>query len=65
MLALEDKNPFTLDSKEPNFEVVDFLNGEKRYSSLETTFPENVEDFREQFEKYARARWETYKKMAD
>ena len=65
MLALEGKNPFTLDSKEPNFEVIDFLNGEKRYSSLETTFPENVENFREQFEKYARARWETYKKMAD
>ncbi len=64
-LEAEDKNPFTLDSKEPNFEVVDFLNGEKRYSSLEMTFPENVKGFREEFVKYAKARWEIYKKMAD
>ena len=65
MLALDGKNPLTLDSKEPNFEVIDFLKGEKRYSSLETTFPENVEGFRKGFEKYARARWETYKKLAE
>ncbi len=65
MLALDGKNPFTLDSKEPNFEVIDFLNSEKRYSSLETTFPENVKDLREGFLKFAKARWETYKKMTD
>ncbi len=65
MLALEGKNPLILDSKEPNFEVIDFLKGEKRYSSLETTFPENVEGFRKGFEKYARTRWEIYKKLAE
>jgi pyruvate-ferredoxin/flavodoxin oxidoreductase len=65
MLALEGKNPFTLDSKEPNFEVIDFLNGEKRYSSLETTFPDNVDALRKGFLKFAKDRWETYKKMAD
>jgi pyruvate-ferredoxin/flavodoxin oxidoreductase len=65
MLALEGKNPLTLDSKEPNFEVIDFLNGERRYSSLETTFPENVPALREGFLKFAKARWETYKKLAD
>ncbi|MCF7832716.1 MAG: pyruvate:ferredoxin (flavodoxin) oxidoreductase [Candidatus Marinimicrobia bacterium] len=65
MLALEEKNPFILDSKEPNFEVIDFLNGEKRYSSLETTFPENVPAFRDEFVKYAKNRWNIYKKMAE
>jgi len=65
MLALEGNNPFILDSKEPNFEVIDFLNGEKRYSSLETTFPENVSAMREGFLKFAKARWETYKKLAE
>ena len=65
MLALEGKNPFTLDSKEPNFEVIDFLNGERRYSSLETTFPGNVEALRQGFLKFAKDRWETYKKLAD
>ena len=65
MLALEEKNPFILDSKEPNFEVIDFLKGEKRYSSLETTFPENVEGFRTEFLKYTKARWKTYKKLAE
>ncbi len=61
----EGKNPLILDSKEPNFEVIDFLNGEKRYSSLERTFPENVEKFREDFLKYTKARWKTYKKLAE
>ena len=65
MLALDGKKPFILDSKEPNFEVIDFLKGEKRYSSLETTFPENVEKFREDFLKFTKARWETYKKLAE
>ncbi len=65
LLALEGKNPFTLDSKEPNFEVIDFMNSERRYSSLETTFPDQVPALREGFLKFAKNRWETYKKMAD
>ncbi|MBW6457672.1 MAG: pyruvate:ferredoxin (flavodoxin) oxidoreductase [FCB group bacterium] len=65
MLAEEGKNPMVLDSKEPDFKVIDFLRSEKRYSSLETIFPENVDKFREDFEKYARSRWETYKKLAE
>ena len=61
----EDKNPLTLDSKEPKLDVVDFLKNEKRYSALETTFPENVDDFRERFAEYVKERWEAYKKMAE
>ena len=35
MLELEGKNPFTLDSKEPDWsKFQDFLKGEVRYTSL-------------------------------
>jgi len=59
------KNPLQLDSKEPTIPVVDFLKGEKRYSSLERTFPEKVDNYREEFEKYAKERYLKYKKMAE
>ncbi|MFA6619143.1 MAG: pyruvate:ferredoxin (flavodoxin) oxidoreductase [Candidatus Neomarinimicrobiota bacterium] len=65
MLALEGKNPMILDSKEPNFEVVDFLNSERRYSSLENTFPDKVAALRDGFVKFAKNRWEIYKKLAE
>jgi pyruvate-ferredoxin/flavodoxin oxidoreductase len=65
LLSDEGKNPLLLDSKEPNFEIVEFLQSEKRYTSLETIFPENVEQFRSEFVKYAKSRWEIYRKMAE
>ena len=40
MLALEKKNPFMLDSKEPSSSFIDFLEGENRYASLDQTKPE-------------------------
>ncbi|MCK4695140.1 MAG: pyruvate:ferredoxin (flavodoxin) oxidoreductase, partial [Candidatus Cloacimonetes bacterium] len=64
-LKKEGKNPFILDSKEPKIPVVDFLKGETRYTSLERTFPENVDNFRKEFDKYARERYEFYKSMAE
>lgn len=65
LLKNEGKNPFTLDSKEPNFEIEAFLKGEKRYTMLETTFPENVEGYRKALLEFVKDRWETYKKMAE
>lgn len=63
---LEGKNPFVLESKEPNFELVhQIAKNEKRYSSLERTFPENVPAFREGLINFFKERYETYKKMAD
>ena len=64
-LKKEGKNPFILDSKEPTIPVVDFLKGETRYTSLERTFPDRVEGFRTEFDKYARERYDRYKKMAE
>ena len=65
--ALRDqgKNPFILDSKKPTRPVREFLEGEKRYTSLELTFPEKVEGFRKGFEEYATNRYNTYAKMAE
>ena len=63
-LKKEGKNPFILDSREPKIPVKDFLEGETRYTSLERTFPEKVEGFRTEFDKYAKARYDFYKNMA-
>ncbi|MEK6194424.1 MAG: pyruvate:ferredoxin (flavodoxin) oxidoreductase, partial [Deltaproteobacteria bacterium] len=39
-LEAEGKNPFTLDSKDPDGTLQEFLAGEVRYASLKKTFPE-------------------------
>lgn len=64
-LKKEGKNPLILDSREPKSSVVDFLQGEKRYSSLERTFPERSKEFLGRFEEYVKERYKTYKDMAE
>ncbi len=64
-LKVEGKNPFSLDSKEPTADVRDFLNGERRYSSLKVTFPDRVEAYWNEFSKGVKERYEFYKKLAE
>lgn len=64
-LKKEGKNPLLLDSREPSVPVGDFLKGEKRYTALERTFPENVDKFRKDFDAYVKERYLKYKKMAE
>ena len=60
-----DKNPFTLDSKEPDFsKFQEFLQGEVRYASLKRSFPEAADALFEKTENDARMRIEGYKKLA-
>ncbi|MDP8320800.1 MAG: pyruvate:ferredoxin (flavodoxin) oxidoreductase [Candidatus Stygibacter australis] len=59
------ENPFIFESPKPKIDVADFLNGEKRYSSLQTTFPENSAKFVEQFKGYVIKRYNKFKKMAE
>ena len=59
-----DKNPFTLDSKEPTEDVQEFLQGEVRFSSLKRAFPEIAEELYKKTESDAKARLEGYKKLA-
>lgn len=64
-LKAEGKNPFTLDSKEPTMPVSEFLEGEKRYTSLRQTFPEKVDAFWAELAEIVKERFEFYKKMAE
>lgn len=60
-----DKNPFTLDSKEPDFsKFQEFLQGEVRYASLKRSFPEAADALFEKTESDAKVRLAGYKKLA-
>ena len=43
-LKAEGKNPFSLDSKEPTTDYIDFIKSETRYSRLAQQFPERAEE---------------------
>ena len=65
--ALEgtDKNPFTLDSKEPDWsKFQDFLKGEVRFASLYKMYPDCAEELLQKTEEFAKVRLETYKRLA-
>jgi pyruvate-ferredoxin/flavodoxin oxidoreductase len=65
MLEAEGKNPFTLDSKEPNWSNFQgFLNGEVRYTSLKKAFPEVADELFKAAEENAKWRYNGYKRMA-
>ncbi len=65
LLKAEGKNPFVLDSKEPDGTIQEFLSGEIRYASLEKAFPEESRKLRGRIEKEYIDRYETLKVMAD
>ncbi len=65
MLEGTDKNPFSLDSKEPDWsKFQDFLKSEVRFSSLYKLFPEKADELLQKTEEFAKIRLETYKKLA-
>ena len=60
-----DKNPFSLDSKEPDFsKFQDYLMGEVRYNSLKRSFPEAADALFEKTKKDAEGRYAGYKRLA-
>ena len=60
-LADEGKNPFTLDSKEPNWaNFRDFLLGEVRYLSVQKAYPNEAEELFAQAERMAKLRYRSY-----
>lgn len=65
MLKEEGKNPFTLDSKEPAASYREFIEGEIRYASLKSTFPERADLLFTQSEKNAKERYDNYKRLAE
>ncbi len=65
--ALEDegKNPFIMDSKEPDWSKFDeFLGREVRYTSLEKAFPEEAGDLYAAAKLSAQWRYKSYQRMA-
>lgn len=64
-LAEEGKNPFSLDSKEPDWsKFQEFIKGEVRYSSLIKSFPETAGELFAKTEEYAKIRYESYRKLS-
>lgn len=64
-LAEAGKNPFTLDSKEPDWsKFQNFLKGEVRYASLMKTFPEESAQLFSLTEEFAKQRLASYKRLA-
>ena len=64
-LAEQGKNPFTLDSKVPDWsKFQDFIKGEVRYSSLMKSFPEVAGDLFAKTEEFAKLRYESYRKLS-
>ena len=63
-LEEEGKNPFLLDSGEPNGKLREYMMGEVRFSSLTRTFPERAEELFAEAEKFTAHRYAKYKKLA-
>ena len=65
LLEAEGKNPFTLDSKEPDWtKFQDFLKSEVRYTSLMKAFPEEAETLFNVAEQNAKWRYKSYQRLA-
>jgi pyruvate-ferredoxin/flavodoxin oxidoreductase len=62
----EGKNPFTLDSKEPDWtKFQQFLDGEVRYTSLKKMFPEEADLLFKAAEENAKWRYGNYKRLSE
>ncbi len=59
------KNPFTLDSKEPDGSLQDFLSNENRFASLEKSNPEESRRLRAAIEESVTKRYQMFRKMSD
>jgi pyruvate-ferredoxin/flavodoxin oxidoreductase len=61
----EGKNPFVLDSAEPNGKLREYMMGENRFATLTRTFPETAEKLFAEAEVQCAERYAKYKKMAE
>ena len=62
----EGKNPFQLDSKEPDTDkVMDFLMGENRFASLKNNFPDKADALYAKEVEDVKSRYARYKKLAE
>jgi pyruvate-ferredoxin/flavodoxin oxidoreductase len=64
MLGAQGKNPFTLDSKDPDGTIQEFMLGENRYALLERTKPEEAAKLREKLQREYTMRFDQLKYLA-
>lgn len=65
VLEAEGKNPFTLDSKEPNWDNFEtFLKGEVRYASVMKQYPNEAEELFQAAKENAQWRYNNYRRLA-
>jgi pyruvate-ferredoxin/flavodoxin oxidoreductase len=65
LLEKEGKNPFQLDSKEPDWtKFQDYLKSEVRFTSLVHSFPKEAEELFKAAEENAKWRYNSYKRLA-
>ena len=65
LLEAEGKNPFQLDSKEPDWsKFQDFIKSEVRYTSLLKAFPQEAEILFKEAEANAKWRYKSYQRLA-
>ena len=64
-LEEEGKNPFSLDSKEPQWDKFqDFLKGEVRYASVMKQYPTEAQELFDKAEEMAKKRYASYIRMS-
>jgi pyruvate-ferredoxin/flavodoxin oxidoreductase len=65
LLGAEGKNPFSLDSKDPDGSIQEFLLGENRYALLERTNPDEATRLRSKLQREYSLRYDHLKHMAE
>ena len=64
-LAEQGKNPFQLDSKEPNYELADYMYSEGRFKALKAANPERAALLLDKATKKAERTWKEYKYLSE
>ena len=64
-LKEKGKNPFTLDSKEPQGSFRDFIMDQVRYSAIAKQYPEQAEELFQMTEEHARRKYAELKKLSE
>ena len=59
----EGKNPFSLDSKEPQWDIQDYLKGEGRFASVTKQFPKEADELFAAAQENAQWRYKSYLRM--
>ncbi|HPE96070.1 MAG TPA: pyruvate:ferredoxin (flavodoxin) oxidoreductase, partial [Bacillota bacterium] len=65
LLKAEGKNPFTLDSKEPTADYIEFIKSETRYSRLAQSFPDRADTLFTKAQKLAEDKYLSLKKLSE